>query len=270
MMYELLIQRRQLRLFTLLCVWILALLCQALGSLARAGTLEPEPDNPSAGIPLILIHGWTDDRSKWDEPLRLMRESHGDWLRRFRIYRYDYDSLRAIEENGVGLEQEIKAKLRRDEPFCIVAHSMGGLVARSAIENYTGTTPGLHRRLLKLLTLATPHHSSPFANPAWLQNDSKMKRADTGFFLSQHVFAKALNTPGGYGLGWDNSDRQMPRAVWEGQWGNQQHSPRLTLHATVECAWAPFHQRRTFSICQICRSRFLSLRRSRHERLQCS
>ncbi|MGB9498652.1 MAG: alpha/beta fold hydrolase [Dissulfuribacterales bacterium] len=41
--------------------------------------------------------------------------------------------------------------------FCIIAHSMGGLVARHYIDRHPG-------RVVGLVTLATPHHGSPLAD----------------------------------------------------------------------------------------------------------
>jgi hypothetical protein len=46
-----------------------------------------------------------------------------------------------------------------DIPVVILAHSMGGLVSRSLMQEHAGDA-----RIKKLITLATPHHGSPGAN----------------------------------------------------------------------------------------------------------
>lgn len=200
-------------------LWFL-LFCLVLPpSVGRADELiADDAATPGHAIALIFIHGWTNDRSRWNTPLQWLRSSSGKGaLRDYKVYRYEYDWSQKIEQSGLGLAREIERTLEPRTRFVVVAHSMGGLVARAAIENYTGRTASLESRLVKLITIATPHHGSPSANIAWLQNDSKIERLDIGQW-GLSIFTK-LNNDGGYGLGWDNSDGQMPQAVWNGQRG---------------------------------------------------
>ena len=128
---------QNLRLCWLALAWMLCLLLPSVG---RADQLYPEPNNPPSGPALIFIHGWTNDRFRWDEPIRLLREKQPALLRKFRIYRYEYTWSQPIEVSGLNLDNEIRRVLEPQQLFVIVAHSMGGLVARSALENYTGQT----------------------------------------------------------------------------------------------------------------------------------
>ena len=204
--------------------WILWL---CLPTLARADQLFKESGNPASGPALIFIHGWTNKSDKWNGPIAALKQSQPNLMKKYQVYRYEYEWSQPIEVSGLNLNHEIERVLQPRQPLVIVAHSMGGLVARSALENYTGQTADLRNRLLQLITLDTPHHGSPFANIAWLQQDSKIKRADAALFFSQNFSEMPqygipqgplvnLNNDGGYGLGWDNNDGQMPNVVWNG------------------------------------------------------
>jgi pimeloyl-ACP methyl ester carboxylesterase len=54
-------------------------------------------------------------------------------FRAFDVFYYDYDFYDALEANGKLFAQALKAVFRADDTVIIIAHSMGGLVARIAI-----------------------------------------------------------------------------------------------------------------------------------------
>jgi len=67
------------------------------------------------------------------------------------------------------LDARIAADPSFDKPFVIVAHSMGGLVARSYMEEHWHVNGQFAllpagERVSRLITLATPHHGTPSAN----------------------------------------------------------------------------------------------------------
>lgn len=173
-----------------------------------------DPSPLKKRTPLVLIHGWNSDYHKWDTLCKWFGKN-SLLSSSFKIYRFSYDWSRPIEDNGVELARSVSYNFGENRKFVIVAHSMGGLVARSAIENYNGETPEFASRLQQFIAIATPHHGSPLANIAWLQNFSGLDRAD---YAAKIVAGKAvpLNNAGGYSLGWDNYDGKMPSCVWEG------------------------------------------------------
>ncbi|MFC1582972.1 pre-peptidase C-terminal domain-containing protein [Planctomycetota bacterium] len=86
---------------------------------------------------------------------------------------FQYRSLKSIESNGNLLYDLIKQNKQGGFGTSIVAHSMGGLVARYAMEqahndtNRPGYAPGdpsLASDIGKLVTLSTPHEGAPAAN----------------------------------------------------------------------------------------------------------
>ena len=76
-----------------------------------------------------------------------------------------YNSGRSIDANGRNLAVMLEALLERwpvpVTQLVIVGHSMGGLVARSAIHHGTAAGHSWRARLRKLFSLGTPHHGAP-------------------------------------------------------------------------------------------------------------
>ncbi len=118
----------------------------------------------ATGRVLLLIHGLCLGDACW----QCAGGGLGGAMARDRGYTplsLSYNSGRHISTNGrelaEGLEALLANWLRPVEELVIVGHSMGGLVARSAI--HTGATAGhgWPSRLRALVTLGTPHHGAP-------------------------------------------------------------------------------------------------------------
>jgi pimeloyl-ACP methyl ester carboxylesterase len=82
-----------------------------------------------------------------------------------------YNSGLAIADNGAALAQQLDALMelypRRIKRLILIGHSLGGLVARSAIaEAMTGETPWL-QALSHLICLGSPHLGSPLERGGW-------------------------------------------------------------------------------------------------------
>ncbi len=125
-------------------------------------------DSPSK-TPLILIHG-----IHGTEPFEDVLELNGYWTSflthldgqplvrdRYAIYAFQYYSDRkdgTVEHIAGHLARLIDQKLP-SRRLVIVAHSMGGLVAKSYMVEHRGVS-----KVKKLITLATPHRGTPGAN----------------------------------------------------------------------------------------------------------
>jgi hypothetical protein len=131
--------------------------------------LALEPDAlaalPGAGRKLlILVHGLCLCDLQW----RANQHDHGAALARDLGYTplyLHYNSGRHISSNGrdlAALLDELVANwpCRIDE-IAILAHSMGGLVARSACHYAEQASHGWRAKLRHLVFLGTPHHGAP-------------------------------------------------------------------------------------------------------------
>ncbi|KPA14864.1 PGAP1-like protein [Candidatus Magnetomorum sp. HK-1] len=138
-------------------------------------------------IPLILIHGikgtsllnfysidgsGTKEKEYFQNFINYFYEQN--LHEKYQLYRFHYlsnyfsvkDIAQAFQEK---IDEYIINNSIADSKFVIVAHSMGGLVARSYMEehiHHEGIYSGLYcgNRVLRLITLATPHHGTPIAN----------------------------------------------------------------------------------------------------------
>lgn len=129
-----------------------------------------EPYDP-ARIPVLFVHGAGGFPQQWSAMIESLDRTH------FQPWVLQYPSGFRLDLIGTALAKylhELQVKHGFDR-ICIVAHSMGGLVARSAINHGTANGSPLLVRLL--ITLATPwqgHRAamqgverSPFVIPSW-------------------------------------------------------------------------------------------------------
>jgi pimeloyl-ACP methyl ester carboxylesterase len=180
--------------FVLFCLFVL---CLVVGH-ARSGPTEEKADrvtrlvpygDPSGAgpagkrIPLILVHGiWITPDWNLDKDLDGFEAATGaGWdaflaspawqsvQERFEPYIFYYLSNEvSVSDLAGSLHRRIQSMVNAGGmaagPRVILAHSMGGLIARSyAQEHVDSTLPG-GAGIMALITLATPHHGTPGAN----------------------------------------------------------------------------------------------------------
>jgi pimeloyl-ACP methyl ester carboxylesterase len=183
-------------------------------------------------IPLILIHGihGTKDILLNSTPeyfanlLQFIHDTGLDNL--FKVYRFHYESdQQSVEEIARALRNKIDDQtvsgVFPDKQFVIIAHSMGGLVARSYMEQRFHLTGSAYvnkrggERVIKLITLGTPHHGSPlaskrprfdsFVDPKWAETSIAADLVYWGLFTK--CFLPCAVDPGHFNrsdLRWDN------------------------------------------------------------------
>ncbi len=107
--------------------------------------------------PVVLVHGLGGSRGAW-WPMRLYLHAHG----RRRLYAFGYEGG-SIEEHAGALAGFVSRVLAvtGEERVDIVAHSLGGIIARFAIQRM-----GLAPHVRTLVTLATPHQGTYAAHYA--------------------------------------------------------------------------------------------------------
>lgn len=121
---------------------------------------------------------------------------------------FPYDFRRSVAETSIRLGEAVGAV--PDRPVIVVAHSLGGLVARHWITVREGW-----RRCVALLTLGTPHRGAPKALD-WLVNGARV-----GPFRDPRMTRVIRGWPSVYEL--------LPQyeAVWEVSTGNPLELTRL-------------------------------------------
>jgi triacylglycerol esterase/lipase EstA (alpha/beta hydrolase family) len=114
---------------------------------------------PDGYRPVVFVHGLGGSRGDF-----LAMATHF-WLNgRRRLYRIYFAPDQTIPAMSRSLSSFVRqvARLNREEQVDIVAHSLGGVVARLAL-----VEGGLSRRVATLITLGSPHqgtHSARYAN----------------------------------------------------------------------------------------------------------
>jgi pimeloyl-ACP methyl ester carboxylesterase len=153
----------------------------AIKSFVRFKLSDLDPGDNESKPPVLLVHGWTSDQATWStcggSPL-IQRLIAGPGTPRH-PWAIDYPNMGPIQHSAAGLVAALE-HLRRTTsgapPVSIIAHSMGGVVSRAAIEGLAldpGTgqprtyTPG---SVLHLATLSSPHLGEPNTGTAsWLK-----------------------------------------------------------------------------------------------------
>ncbi len=116
---------------------------------------------------VVLVHGLGEGGKRWrPEFLGLLRTAGQSPI----VVRYN--TGRAVRESGHDLAEVIEEAIRDwpvpVEQIALVGYSLGGLVARSAIEEAKANERAWAKHPLKLITIGTPHRGSPIAKGAAL------------------------------------------------------------------------------------------------------
>ncbi|MBP6471796.1 MAG: alpha/beta fold hydrolase [Chloroflexi bacterium] len=125
--------------------------------------LRTAVSHPTAKL-AILIHGLSMNDRQWERQGHNHGRSLAEEFDYTPIYLH-YNSGRHISENGRDLAALLETLCQQwPEPLqelIILGHSMGGLIARSAIHYATAANLTWPKQLQKLFTLGTPHHGAP-------------------------------------------------------------------------------------------------------------
>ena len=199
-----------------------------LAALIRSGTDAPNK------TPLILIHGIqattdsgnveTDNRS-WADFLKLFNAKASPLKDRYAVYLFQYCSDREPVSSIAGKLRDLIDLKIPDREHVIVAHSMGGLVAKSymgRIEHTRGLWKGKKggETTKALITLATPHHGTPGANDPGTMKHLVPDKFETIYNGVQQYYWRAERgsvrspaLPNRSDLRWDNYDRKLDAAT---------------------------------------------------------
>lgn len=129
--------------------------------LAITATLRPPLlDLHDGAVLLVLVHGSSATDQQWQQGDHHHGIALGVTLG-FTPVCARYNSGLHVSENGDVLAALLEDAAAPFRDVVIVAHSMGGLVARAALQTGTARQHGWRRRVRALVTLGTPHHGAP-------------------------------------------------------------------------------------------------------------
>ncbi len=151
------------------------------------------------GYPVLLVHGYGANGGFWVH-LAALLEAEG-----YSHATVDLEPVFGdIEDYALQLEQAVQAlrAASRSEKVVIVAHSMGGLVARAWLRRFGAD------HVARIITLGTPHHGTDLAqmgpghnarqmrrDAAWLAQLDADDRARRGLFTSIYSYHDNIIAP---------------------------------------------------------------------------
>ena len=175
--------------------------------------------------PVLLVHGLWSDSHMWDK----MK----GWLQNdgFTVYTIDYpnvaspaavatnqfaDKIQAIKKN---FSQQYNANVSKID---VIAHSMGGVIARHYINQFQGS-PNVD--IYTLITVGTPHKGSPWPGiyHDWVNTRSEIGLVMTGI---QHFFPKGAMGKDGPAL-----DALKPGSAFITELNSHANNPDVNYYA---------------------------------------
>lgn len=167
---------------------------------------------------LVLVHGnyWKDaigqrpdpkDRTFLFAPL-LADPRFEEVRRKYRVFVYQYPTHLSVAHSAGSLASLIRNVLPAGATapdLTVIAHSLGGLVARHALQ-----APDLAGRMKDLITLATPHHGTVLASLVMANTRIREKVGLFGLFCQRMSRRVWPITPGLRGMAYDNHDGLIP------------------------------------------------------------
>jgi hypothetical protein len=187
---------------------------QAPGWIARCGLTEANRSPLGERLPLILVHGIGGDENRlfdWGHFLSVA-ERNPDFQKRYKIYLYRYDSRQSVPTVSGELQARLRDFIRTlgGRNVKILAYSEGGLLVRNAMQDAY-----IDAHTAEVLTIATPFHGSPLANPAWLQSQVRTESPFSLVRLGQrqaYAITRRKYPTFRQDFHWDNFDGAMPSA----------------------------------------------------------
>ncbi|HSH91080.1 MAG TPA: alpha/beta fold hydrolase [Ramlibacter sp.] len=173
------------------CLWLATTLAAAAPLLVPSHfNNQAAVDSSALGsrIPVVLVHGLGGGNEGWESFLRAYSQNPS-WRAAFKPYSFSYatgsseveadaNAPRSISALGAAFRDALQSYYDKPQAaphfgfgnrrVIVLAHSMGGLVARSMMQEHLfadGQRGG--QKVLHLITLATPHHGSQLADAAF-------------------------------------------------------------------------------------------------------
>jgi triacylglycerol esterase/lipase EstA (alpha/beta hydrolase family) len=196
-----------------------------------AALIAASADDPGK-IPLILVHGINElpenadvnvDNHEWAEFRKLFASS--DIAKSYSLFVLQYCSNRQPVSVIAEKLRDLIDRDLADRDHVIVAHSMGGLVAKSYMaetSHQTGRWKGKRGgdTTLGIITLATPHHGTPGANDSGTMKALVPNKYEAVYGAMETIYWRTKDEKDGLAtvaadaanradLRWDNFDNKL-------------------------------------------------------------
>ncbi len=129
--------------------------------------MQLQPREQQQGLPVLLIHGYACNSGYWLPMSKLLKQA------RISHYGIDLEPPGASIDDFVPQVQTAVERLQRETgsaQVIILAHSMGGLVARAYLRHHPDAP------IARVITLGTPHHGTALASFGPGSNAAQMRR----------------------------------------------------------------------------------------------
>ena len=133
--------------------------------------MQLQPTHQQQGLPVLLIHGYAGNSGYWLPMSKLLKQA------RISHYGIDLEPPGASIDDFVPQVEAAVARLRRETgspQVIILAHSMGGLVARAYLRDCARRH--VAAPVARVITLGTPHHGTALASFGPGSNAAQMRR----------------------------------------------------------------------------------------------
>lgn len=152
------------------------------GICATAVSCHPQPAKPKVER-VVMVHGIFENGEAFSS-LKKRLEYHG--IECYVPKLKPADARGGLENLAQGLQRDIDQQFGPDEPFGIVAFSMGGLVSRYYLQELGGA-----ERCETFMTISTPHHGTKVAY-AYPSKGAKQMRPGSEFLQKLQATEKNL------------------------------------------------------------------------------
>ena len=140
-------------------------------------------------VPVILVHGvWSNSDDSWENTgFKQFLQSHGFWVAMVDYRKHNAKTFDPNDEPKIGNQAIAALKSRIQEVLeeynkkhisasqvDIVAHSMGGLIARGLCQQngYKAKENYMKGQIRRLITIGTPHFGAGLAGILYRQKDN--------------------------------------------------------------------------------------------------
>jgi triacylglycerol lipase len=136
------------------------------GICATAVSCHPQPAKPKVER-VVMVHGIFEDGKAFDS-LKRRLEYHG--IKCYVPKLTPADGRGGLENLAQGLQRDIDKEFGDEEPFGLIAFSMGGLVSRYYLQELGGA-----KRCETFMTISTPHHGTKVAHAYPTKGSQQMR-----------------------------------------------------------------------------------------------